>query len=829
MKKNKITPTDDGFILRGVVREWPTMSDEPDVKCAPVSRISVAPAGEVEFIDDLLSDKTVSSNEETLGRIIALDNVSSGESYVRITEGDGQLTTVISDDIADSLGQGRKLFDSFKLQTSDRDFNLISRLAIPAYRAAWWNNNGTHIHLHGATAWPGPYIGWRVMYGASVLGWNDLISESILAHGEHQISDGAFSNIYTLDNYWGYNMDEVFVHQIFHYYNWTGDDELIRKMWPRIEKNIKFRTDKLDPDGDGLSTNRLNTWISDCHWYLGGQCTQSSSYNYDVYKNLAETAHLVGRNPAPFTAEAERIKKAMNDVLWLEDQGVYAESKDTIGLKRIHRSVEMPSVYHPIEIGIPGPERAARMAAFVRDNTEDIITPGDGIIPHSSPWRPTGPDNVHHSSRARCVNETLHMALGAYQAGLDDYANRIMRGVKYSVINSVTSPGSFCNWVDAQGRGERHPNFSDSTSLFFRAVAEGMFGIEPAVGKGRVRFTPRFPAKWGNASLSTAGFTVDFKRSGVSEKFAFKTEKPLEYEIRLPLRYESIDSVTVNGKASEYVLETPVALPRIKLNIPTGSSADVVVNYEAGSAVAKAVEVKAPSLESFLLPDGLPVVPEYDRSKCQTVLYDLDKYRNADLEKVFDQTYSSKEMERLHWTDISRNTLSRWDHTIPKPSLSKLRDMVDDKGEFVTEDAKTKFKVSTGDKNVVLLARWEQLPNEVSLPVGKKSVKEVCLLIAGTTFPMQSHIANARILLHYKDGESISTDLINPYNYDDTVGNFGYYHYSENEEVPLGEGTHADVIKLPANPQKELASVKLQCLSDQILFGVQAMTLYQQQ
>ena len=185
-------------------------------------------------------------------------------------------------------------------------------------------------------------------------------------------------------------------------------------------------------------------------------------------------------------------------------------------------------------------------------------------------------------------------------------------------------------------------------------------------------------------------------------------------------------------------------------------------------------------------------------------------------------------MQAVHWIDVYKNSLTRWDRDVPKPDLSKLRNQVDDQGEIITKDSGTLFQVSVDKNNVLLLGRWDQLSNEVRLPVKTEGVKEVCLFVAGTTFPMQSHIANARVILHYKDGDSESTDLINPYNYDDTIGSFGYYHYSDNEMVELGEKTHADVISLPTDPKKELAAVQLQCLSEQILFGVKAMTLYQQ-
>ena len=59
------------------------------------------------------------------------------------------------------------------------------------------------------------------------------------------------------------------------------------------------------------------------------------------------------------------------------------------------------------------------------------------------------------------------------------------------------------------------------------------------------------------------------------------------------------------------------------------------------------------------------------------------------------------------------------------------------------------------------------------------------------------------------------------------IGSFGDYHYSENEMVELGTKTHADVIALRTDPQKQLTAVEVCCLSNQILFGVLGLTLLQ--
>lgn len=825
-RNNSITLTADGFVLRGPARKDKGASSIPDVVCAPVSRVSVHPPAKVDFVDDILAADAIPSGDGTLGRIKVLPDGETGEFWLRITEGDAPASASIREDIAATRQSGRRLLEAFNLQTPDAELNLVSQLAIPAYRAAWWRTDGKQIALHGATAWAAPFLGWRVLYGAIALGWNDLLRSNFLAHKPRVAKDttGGFPSLYFSDR-WAYNMDEVFTHQLFHYYQWSGDVDLMREMWDRLEKNLTFRKELLDPDNDSLYTSWLNTWVSDYHWYLGGKCTQSSAYHYDAFRQMAAIAPRVGRDPTPFAAEAEKIRQGMERELWLEDQGVFAEYKDTIGLQRVHRSVELPSIYHPIEVGLAEPQRAVRMVAFARDTLEHIQMPGGGLIPYSSPWRPTEPTGLLHTTRDRAPNEALHTALAAYQAGLDDYAHRILRGVCTSARQSV-SPGSLCNKVDAQGRGEHHPDFADPTSLFFRTVSEGLFGIQPAVPAGKVGFAPLLPPAWDHASLSTAGFTVEFSRTGAAETYSFRTDKRLEYEIRIPLRRTVISTLTVNGAKAEYTLETEVGRPRIRVRVPSCHRAVVVATYNPGAAIAEAVPVLTRPLESFLRIPRLG--PPTKRTAWAPVPYTLASRYNAELERIFERTYTSREMQALHWRDVKPNSTSRWHRPPVKPSLKTLRALLDAQGQFVTADSQTPFQISTSRNNVLLLGRWDQLPNQVRLPVDLPRVREVCLLIVGTTYPMQSHIANARVILHYKDGSSEETDLINPYHYDDNIGAFGGHHYADNEKVELGKDTHADIISLRTAAGKELVAVEAQCLSDQIVFGVMAMTLFQE-
>jgi hypothetical protein len=357
-------------------------------------------------------------------------------------------------------------------------------------------------------------------------------------------------------------------------------------------------------------------------------------------------------------------------------------------------------------------------------------------------------------------------------------------------------------------------------------VAEGLFGIQPAVPAGKVRFAPLLPPDWDQASLATAGFTVGFSRAGLAETFSFRSDKKLDYEIRIPLRRTKLSTLTVNGAPADYTLETEVGTPRIRVRVPSSNQAEVVATYALDAPKAQPVPVQTRPLESFLrIP---PTLEPADRSGWEPVLYNLASQSNADVERIFEQQYSSREMEALHRRDVRSNSGTRWHGAPLKPSLATLRARLDAQGQFLSKDSKTLFQVASKGNNVVLLGRWDQLPNKVRLPVDVPRVREVCLLIVGTTYPMQSHIANARVILHYQDGDSEETDLINPYHYDDNIGAFGRHHYANNEMVALGKDTHADVISLRPGRGKELVAVEVQCLSDQILFGIMGMTLFRE-
>jgi hypothetical protein len=163
--------------------------------------------------------------------------------------------------------------------------------------------------------------------------------------------------------------------------------------------------------------------------------------------------------------------------------------------------------------------------------------------------------------------------------------------------------------------------------------------------------------------------------------------------------------------------------------------------------------------------------------------------------------------------------------------------------------------------NLVALSRWKEFPNRVEIPV-RGSARRIYLLLSAITFPIQSQIANARVTVHYADGSKSELDLVNPDNFDNGWGKFGgTYHYAANGMELLSltqtrkkeahsllildqlnlpglvripdladkweERPHADIIDVDCDARRNIESVELEVLSNEIIVGLLGVTLLQ--
>ena len=176
-----------------------------------------------------------------------------------------------------------------------------------------------------------------------------------------------------------YNMQEVAVDMLLHHIEWTGDLKLAKKVFDDVKGVLDWEERILDPDGDGLYQNFLNTWISDGHSYNGGGCAQASAYNYHANRMMARIAEKLKLPSSVFKRRSEKILDSIQANLWIPSKGVIAEYIDTIGNKLVHPSPELSTIYLSIDCGVVNMFQSYQMLRFTDTelrNERDTESPG---------------------------------------------------------------------------------------------------------------------------------------------------------------------------------------------------------------------------------------------------------------------------------------------------------------------------------------------------------------------------------------------------------------------------------------------------------------------
>lgn len=75
-------------------------------------------------------------------------------------------------------------------------------------------------------------------------------------------------------------MNLCYIDELLWHFNWTGDLEYARRMWPVLTRHLAWEKRNYDPDNDGLYDAYACIWASDALYYNSGAVTHSSAYNY---------------------------------------------------------------------------------------------------------------------------------------------------------------------------------------------------------------------------------------------------------------------------------------------------------------------------------------------------------------------------------------------------------------------------------------------------------------------------------------------------------------------------------------------------------------------
>ncbi len=516
----------------------------------------------------------------------------------------------------------KKLSDRIILNTPDPYINPLGGALAIAADAVWEEPS----YMHGAIAWRMRLPAWRGAYCADPLGWHDrarmhfssyalsqvtTVPEGLLvfdtalhiARQQEKMGISMFSNGYICRNPNGdirphhYDMNLVFIDQLLNHFNYTGDIDYVKKMWPLMKLHLQWEKRNFDADGDGLYDAYAAIWASDALEYSGGGVTHSSAYNYRANKTAAQLAKLIGEDGSVYEAEANKIFAAMQNNLWLKDKGWYAEYKDLLGLKQVHPSAAIWTVYHAIDEGAANAKQQYQLLRYVDNFIPHIPVKLNGVkdegyyLLSTTNWQP-----YTWSVNNVALGENMHTALAYWQGGENDNAFKLWKSTLLESMYASASPGGLqqLSFYDAI-RGELYRDFADGIGMTARTLTEGLFGVLPDALNDKLLIKPGFPTNWHFAKLAVPDISIDFKQTGNTSLYAINQsyKKLLSITLQLKAVKDKIESVTVNGKTVKWQwMQAAVGQPVIELQ--AGKIKNAVIQIKWAGTTFENISIKKP-------------------------------------------------------------------------------------------------------------------------------------------------------------------------------------------------------------------------------------------
>jgi len=155
--------------------------------------------------------------------------------------------------------------------------------------------------------------------------------------------------------------------------------------------------------------------------------------------------------------------------------------------------------------------------------------------------------------------------------------------------------------------------------------------------------------------------------------------------------------------------------------------------------------------------------------------------------------------------------------------------------------------------NITFTTLWDNYPDSITIPLQGKASKAY-FLVAASTYHMQAHLPNGYIKVKYKDGSMDTLKLVLPENLipldqDIFIDDWAFYseeprpyrvrlktggvHTYHAEQMGLRmsnnpiyiDGGMATILDLPLNLKKELESLTLETIANEVIIGLMGVTL----
>lgn len=265
--------------------------------------------------------------------------------------------------------------------------------------------------------------------------------------------------------------------------------------------------------------------------------------------------------------------------------------------------------------------------------------------------------------------------------------------------------------------------------------------------------------------------------------------------------------------------------------------------YCATSGGLRYIQPIKVNISSPVPPPGLAVHPSNDTA-CWSYV-PLGAALNADVGGIYEAGKYLSPRPATCAARIGSDGWSAWTFTYgqgtkpPVPNFGTVPSLLGPDGAVVTPRGE-RFRVAWNTTpNIAFTSQWDNYPNRTIINLNASASTEAAwVLVAGSTNPMQTLLANAQLQFGYSDGVVETLDLVPPTNFW-SLSHYGGadYDYATDAfclppnppaQVQLGDNLRAMVYPWPLRQDgARLVSVALETMSLEVVVGLLAVSLMQ--
>jgi len=689
-----------------------------------------------------------------------------------------------------------------------------------------------------------------------------------------------------------YDVQTQFFDQTIGDWRATADPEMEKLLRPALELHLEWMKECFDPDDDGLYESYINTLPTDSVWYNGGGSAEQSAYAFTAYRAAMDMARRAG-DPATaerHQAQMDKIQRAMREKLWVKERGHFGLYLEQGGHGRVHADAWTYSVFLPIDAGLTSQLESLESLYYTEWDLERIPLPFGGVLCQLSNWVPW-----KWSVRDMFGGDLFALALAYFQAGLGDEGCELLEGATLESAYASAVPGGFSHIGAATDFGDNVHMFArtvvEGLYGYVPDYPNGRVRFQPAfpaLWPAASIETPDFTFEYRQeddtdhyrielTQPAEIIFRLPVRAAGIrrilfnGREMTGKTEpgfghtllslhvpaaESADLVIELTQRVPQGDPIHIEGRVGDNValkvtqghattwldLHQVLESTQREGTILRGRLA-AKPGHHLVLAQCRCGELPRWQIYKLHITDPAAAIahlaqtPREPGKSAHWDCLDLAGQANGDIRTIFQQRYLSPRPAtcsvRLGVDGYSAWTFPYWGLPPPKIDLGNVPKLTDAQNRIITPQ-QVPFTRFPEDRNIAFTSLWDNWPTSVEFPV-YRSAKTLWLLVCGSTFPMQTRIANAEFRFCYADGQVEKLELFPPDNFwmlcpwggeDYSYDNDAFALPAEPPpQVQLGANCRAMVLSWKLRPGVKLETVTLEALSQDVVIGLMGLSL----